>query len=313
MNAKGGSLAIGCSMFGANPRWRSWLGSTLILLGVLLTFASAVAAQEIRSTLAPAKYDRGTIFTHMSYLFDIPNKDRDPVFVRWERPVRYYLQVPPGHPELIKLFEQQVAEVAKYSGLDIARHDRMYLQYKDESLNDRSTWPKGLNTVAAVFFTCDPLATLHEDGVERVLRGFGIDPSEAAASWQRLQTASPYLSEKRYGFQADGLHFAFFLVDIRDEGGNCGGEKSKSLIAMRTFRVAVDLVLKLGVNDSIPSILNSQPHRKGLRGLTEFDKQLLRVYYGPKVKSGMGKDEAMFIMNEELVRHFAGKAAPRKE
>ncbi len=280
---------------------------------MLFALAPAAYAQDIRSTLAPAKYDRGTIFTHMSYLFDIPNKERDPVFVRWERPVRYYLQVPPGHPELIKLFEQQVAEVAKYSGLDIARHDRMYLQYKDESLNDRSAWPDGLSTVAAVFLSCNPLATLRNNEVVRILRGFGVDPEQAATSWQRLQEASPYLSEKRYGFQSDGLHFAFFLVDLRDETGKCVANQSNKFVAIRIFRVAAELVLKLGVNDSIPSIFNSYPYRKGLRGLTEFDKQLLRVYYGPSVRSGMGKDEAMFIMNEELVRHFAGKSGSRKE
>jgi len=277
------------------------------LLLVVLSLCSITQAQDLRDTLAPAKYDRRTLFTHMNYLFDVENLEQDPVFVRWERPVRYHLQVPPGHPELVTLFERQVAQIAQYTGLDIARHDALYPEYQNEALNERHKWPQGLSTNALVILTFDMEKTLQEPGVVTKLGDFGKRWSSKGIEQLRQikETKQPTTMVYSHGLSSDGLRFSLLAFELKKNNINSNHLSSTTHVEIDLLRIAFDLVTRLRTNDTLPSIMNSYAYKKGLRGLTEFDKQLLRAYYSNEVKSGMHKLDAILLMNEALVRHFA--------
>ncbi|MEN9842592.1 MAG: hypothetical protein RLZZ612_421 [Pseudomonadota bacterium] len=251
-------------------------------------------------------YEAKVIDEHLEKVLGLdPNKVQ--IFYRWERPVRYYLEVPAEYPELVKLFEAQVAEVAKYSGLSIARHDKPYIERKDEKLNDRSKWPEGLSTNAVVVWTTDMDNTLDTPLVKKLNEGLSGSTKQAQRDWEQMNKENngrkSYLGFSNYGFDPDGMKFVFLL-----NGQALDKSLKKKLLPRPSMRILLDASVSLVSMSrnagNIPSVQNTE-----VDVLTNFDKQFLRVMYGKHVHSGMTLLRAKRLMYQELIDCFNAKPA----
>jgi hypothetical protein len=250
-------------------------------------------------------YSAEAMNEHLTRILGVDNSPK--LFYRWERPVRYYLEVPSDHPELAKVFEEQIAQVAKYTGLDIARHDKPYLKYNDEKRNNRSQWPQGLNTNVMMIVTKDVRQTVQDPLVVSTLGGFGITPQKWLndwSYWESTKKKETYRSTVNYSFSPVGLGFVYNIAEpTKSEFAELEKEAAKLRqdIKREAFEFASVLV-GLG-SKSIPSIKSNNAN-----DFTDFDKQFLRVLYGQSVKSGMVLLKAKRLMHEELVDCFNAKS-----
>ena len=255
-------------------------------------------------------YSAEAINDHLVYVLAVENTAKR--FYRWEGPVRYYLEVPPEYPELAKLFEEQVAQVAKYTGLDIARHDKPYLPYKSDKLNDKSKWPGGLSTNAMVIFTKDFNTTVQSPQITQIVESMHGTVKQELAEWNYVKKLIPVDdSHERlnYSYDPDKLVFMLQIVEPNSNFLNYVGLQSKSnKLARASFANAMSFATKLhGGSKYLPTILNSDVYT-----LTEFDKQFLRVLYGKHIRSGMLLIKAKRLMLEELVDCFNAKTGTAK-
>jgi hypothetical protein len=253
-------------------------------------------------------YSAEAINSHLTYVLAVDNTPKK--FYRWEGPVRYYLEVPPEYPELAKLFEEQVAQVAKYTGLDIARHDKPYLPYKNDKLNDKSTWPGGLSTNAIVVFTKDFKATVQTPLMTIMMKSLGKTANQEIAGRDyahKLKPGENFYANLTYSYDPDKL--VFMLQILEPNFLEYARLRSKSNpLAQASFANAVSFSTKLFKGSKVvPTILN-----KDVYALTEFDKQFLRVLYGEHVHSGMLLIKAKRLMMEELIDCFNAKAGNAK-
>jgi hypothetical protein len=261
-------------------------------------------------------YSAEAIDDHLRYVLAVDNTPK--LFYRWEGPVRYYLEVPPEYPELAKLFEEQVAQVAKYTGLDIARHDKPYLAYKDDKRNDKSKWPGGLSTNVFTIWTLEMEKTLNNPMVKTLSTSFGGDVEKTKRDWQTMKQQSiqnitaqktgksDSLGFERYGFDPDGLKFVFQLFEPREDVKMKLSTSPKTL-RRPMLRGAMKLATISTNNAFLPSIFDYDSAQ-----LTDFDKQFLRVLYGKHVHSGMLLIKAKRLMMEELIDCFNAKAGSAK-
>jgi hypothetical protein len=257
-------------------------------------------------------YSAEAINKHLIHVLAVDNSPK--VFYRWEQPVRYYLEVPPEYPEIAKMFEEQVAQIAKYTRLDIARHDKFYTKYKDEKLNDRSKWPEGKPTNALIVFTADYVQTLKTPLVSFWLESFGHTIKQELADRQyikdlnkNLKRPLDFYANLKYSYDPDGLKFVFHVLepDFRDYG--VAPLKSKKFIGTalsNAMRVATILHKD---SKHVPSILQEDSYN-----LTDFDKQFLRVLYGKHIHSGIQVLKAKRLMYEELIDCFNAKPTSTK-
>jgi hypothetical protein len=253
-------------------------------------------------------YSAEAINNHLVHVLAVDNTRKR--FYRWEGPVRYYLEVPAEYPELVKLFEEQVAQVAKYTGLDIARHDKPYLAYQSDKLNDKSKWPGGLSTNAMVIFTKDFKTTVQTPLVTQIVESSNSSVKRELAEWDYIKKSKPgeeFYAGLTYGYDPDKL--VFLLQILESNFLNYVGVRGKSnRLAQASFANAVSLSTKLHKgSEYLPTILNEKTH-----ALTDFDKQFLRVLYGKHVHSGMVLLKAKRLMMEELVDCFNAKAGNAK-
>jgi hypothetical protein len=253
-------------------------------------------------------YSAEAINDHLAYVLAVDNTPK--LFYRWEGPVRYYLEVPPEYPELAKLFEEQVAQVAKYTGLDIARHDKPYLAYKDDKRNDKSKWPGGLSTNAMVIFTKDFKATVQTPQVKLIVESSGRSVAQKIVEWdvaKKLRPGEDFLSYHIYGHELDRLTFLLQIVET--DFSQYGSLRSKSnKLAQASFSGSMDFATQLsGGSKYLPAGPN-----KDVYALTDFDKQFLRVLYGQHVHSGMLLIKAKRLVMEELIDCFNAKAGRAK-
>lgn len=253
-------------------------------------------------------YSADAIDLHLRYTLAVDNTPKK--FYRWEGPVRYYLEVPPEYPELAKLFEEQVAQVAKYTGLDIARHDKPYLPYKDDKRNDKSTWPGGVSTNAMVIFTKDFKTTVQTPVITQLVESMNRTVKRELAEWDYMKNMKPeedFYEGLTYSYDPDRL--VFMLQILESNFSNYAGLKGKSNeLARASFANAMSFSTKLNSGSKYPpTILN-----KDVYALTDFDKQFLRVLYGKHVHSGMLLIKAKRLMMEELVDCFNAKAGNAK-
>ncbi len=243
---------------------------------------------------------------HLVQLLDAKNP-KDQVFVRWERPVRYYVQGLEHDPALMKLFEEQVAKIAKYTGLDIARHDDLYLEYRDEARNDRAKWPGGLSTNAAFFFSSDMEASFKDPNVVKVLKAFRADPRAEYLRWKKENDKEEYRGKlliQKYGFLKKGLGFYFLL---RDTSHLKNDNKYSTNIKPRVLQDAYGMATRLYSSSIVSSLLNVGAYKNGIHDLTEFDKAFLKALYSPAVKSGMSKQLAASALATSIMRDLDGR------
>ncbi|MDR7308261.1 hypothetical protein [Rhodoferax saidenbachensis] len=255
-------------------------------------------------------YSAEAINDHLAYVLAVDNTPK--LFYRWEGPVRYYLEVPPEYPELAKLFEEQVAQVAKYTGLDIARHDKPYLPYKDDKLNDKSKWPGGLSTNAMVIFTKDFKATVQTPQITLLVESMGGTVKQVLAEWnyaKKMIPAGDAHERLTYSYDPDRLVFMLQVIEPNSNFSNYVGLQSRSnKLARASFANAMSFSTKLfGGSKYLSTILN-----KDVYALTDFDKQFLRVLYGKHVHSGMLLIKAKRLVMEELIDCFNAKAGSVK-
>ncbi len=238
-------------------------------------------------------YDSAAINDYLIRVLGVDNTPK--LFYRWERPVRYYLEVPPEAPQLAKEFEAQLAQIAKYTGLDMARHDKPYMEYKDPKRNDKSQWPGGLSTNVIFHITTDVSKTVQDPFVSELLRGFGVTPERELAGWSPLVK---YRSA-RYGHDPDGMKF---VLMIRDQiySVNLSKQKESQKIDLLQAGFLLTTVMQ---NTQAGVIAATQP------ALSELSQQFLRVLYGPHVHSGMLLIKAKRLMMEELIDCFNTKGA----
>jgi hypothetical protein len=244
-------------------------------------------------------YDANAINEHLISVLGVDNTPK--LFYRWERPVRYYLEVPPEYPQLAKQFEAQVAQVARYTGLDMARHDKPYLEYKDPKRNDKSQWPDGLSTNVMFIITTDVTKTVQDPLVSEMLKGFGVTPEKEISNLER--STSKKTVSRRYGFDPQSLKFVLQINALN------GDYSEKPLASKKTSVIPAEImswasVLYVG-NKKFPSYLADDE----INYFSDFDKQFLRVLYGPHVHSGMLLIKAKRLMMEELVDCFNAKGA----
>ncbi|WP_411884564.1 hypothetical protein [Polaromonas sp. YR568] len=253
-------------------------------------------------------YSAEAINDHLVYVLAVENTAKR--FYRWEGPVRYYLEVPPEYPELAKLFEAQVAQVAKYTGLDIARHDKPYLPYKSDKLNDKSKWPGGLSTNAMVIFTKDFKTTVQTPLITQIVESLNRTVKRELAEWNYAKNVSPdadFDARLIYSYDPDKLVFMLQILEP-NFSKHVGLEGKANKLARASFAIAVSFATKLyGGSKHLPTILHEDVY-----ALTDFDKQFLRVLYGKHVHSGMPLLKAKRLMLEELVDCFNAKAGTAK-
>lgn len=255
-------------------------------------------------------YSAEAINSHLVHVLAVDNTRKR--FYRWEGPVRYYLEVPAEYPELVKHFEEQVAQVAKYTGLDIARHDKPYLAYQSDKLNDKSKWPGGLSTNAMVIFTKDFETTVGTPVVTQIVEAMKSPVKRELAEWnyaKKLITAGDFHARLTYSYDPDKLVFMLQILEPNSSFANYSGLKSKpNKLAQASFANAVSFATKLHKGSAfLPTVLNENVHT-----LTDFDKQFLRVLYGKHVHSGMVLLKAKRLMMEELVDCFNAKVGNTK-
>ena len=244
-------------------------------------------------------YDSGAINFYLKQVLGVDNTTK--LFYRWERPVRYYLEVPPEAPQLAKEFEAQVAKIAKYTGLDMARHDKPYMEYKDPKLNNKSQWPGGLSTNVIFIITTDVGKTVQDPFVSKLLKGFGVTPEREMAEWnyaRELKKNSNVSESFRYGHDPDGLKFAFLMTEPKEFIA------TGRLINFRSslpHTVLASLTLVFDTKDRLLKPNSSE--------ISELTQQFLRVLYGPHVQSGMLLIKAKRLMMEELIDCFNTKGA----
>jgi hypothetical protein len=224
------------------------------------------------------------------------------LFYRWEHPVRYYLEVPSDHSELAKLFEEQMALVAKYTGLDIARHDKPYLKYNDEKRNNRSQWPQGLNTNVVMIVTKDVRQTVHDPMVLDLIAG---TPQKWLEDWESLGKPNTKKSRKQmyYSFAPTGMGLTFSIVQPTQSQfiGHANQQETMPFVMKRSAMEFTSVLVSSG-STSILSIKSNNAN-----DFTDFDKQFLRVLYGSSIKSGMVLLKAKRLMYEELIDCFNAK------
>lgn len=263
-------------------------------------------------------YSEKAINDHLISVLAVNNSPK--LFYRWEQPVRYYLEVPPGYPELTKLFEEQVAQVAKYTGLDIARHDKPYLAYKPDKLNDKTKWPDGKSTNAVIVWTLEMEKSLRTPLVDSLNTGFGTDIERAQGQWQSLKQRSMkdsdsnapinsgYVGFDQYGFDPDGMKFALLIYEPKHEI-KIRLRANPQILQRPMLRVTGTQLVTMSFGaPHVASIIDAQAPQ-----LTDFDKQFLRVLYGKHVHSGMLLIKAKRLMLEELVDCFNAKAGTVKK
>jgi hypothetical protein len=249
-------------------------------------------------------YSAEAIDDHLRYVLAVDNTPK--LFYRWEGPVRYYLEVPPEYPELAKLFEEQVAQVAKYTGLDIARHDKPYLAYKDDKRNEKSKWPGGLSTNAMVIFTKDFKSTVQTPLVTLIVKSSGRSVSQKIAEWDYARKMRPderFLANHIYGHELDRLTFLLQIVEADfSQYGSLQSKQNK--LAQASFSGSMYFATQLFGGSKY---LAAGPN-EDVYDFTDFDKQFLRVLYGKHVHSGMLLIKAKRLMMEELIDCFNAKA-----
>lgn len=306
LRALRGSIALACGLLGLPMLWAQTQASTTLATARPSWTGPRHASCELyHKPNSTPLIEAQAIDEHLEKVLGLdPNKVQ--IFYRWERPVRYYLEVPSEHPELVKLFETQVAEVAKYSGLSIARHDKPYIERKDEKLNDRSKWPEGLSTNAVLIWTSEMKNALDMPLVKKLNEGWGSSTKQAQTDWAQMNEENngrkAYLGFSNYGFDLDGMKFVFIL-----NGQALDKKLKKKLLPRPSMRMLLDASVSLvsmsrNAGD-IPSVQNTE-----VDVLTNFDKQFLRVMYGKHVHSGMTLLRAKRLMYQELVDCFNAKS-----
>jgi hypothetical protein len=258
-------------------------------------------------------YSAEAINSHLIEVLGVDNTQK--LFYRWEQPVRYYLEVPPEYPELIQLFEEQVAQVVKYTGLDIKRHDKPYLKRNDEKLNDRKSWPEGRNTNAVIVWTLDMEKSLRVPLIEKLNSSLGTSPEQALREWQQLKKEDDdnklvqkgYIGFLHYGMDPDGMKLVFLHKQPVQELKKTLRVSLKNQTKPMLRIAAKDLITISFSSDKLPSIFGYD-----MSLLTDFDKQFLRVLYGKHVNSGMILIKAKRLMFEELVDCFNAKTSSAK-
>jgi hypothetical protein len=247
-------------------------------------------------------YSAEAINKHLIHVLAVDNSPK--VFYRWEQPVRYYLEVPPEYPEIAKMFEEQVAQIAQYTGLDIAQHDKFYTKYKDEKikLSDKSMSPDGKHTNALVVFTANYEKTINTPLVSLVMRSLN-HPVEQQLAERRygksLKPDSNFYVSTTYSYDPDGLKFLFQTIEP-DFSVYVGNPLKSKKFVKNSFAYAMSMVGKLYTGSKhVPTILQEDTYN-----LTDFDKQFLRVLYGKHIHSGMQVLKAKRLMYEELIDCF---------
>ncbi len=95
---------------------------------LLVIFGSASCAQETSTNVVEVDGQKITydlIYQDVANLLAVtPNSEE--VFVRWELPIRYYMEGLEDYPKKAKLMDEVAQEMAALTGLDIKRHDKIY-------------------------------------------------------------------------------------------------------------------------------------------------------------------------------------------
>lgn len=275
----------------------------LLAVGVALSVAPRAAPPVL-----PIKPDRAAIERQLSQMLDMKNEVKDPVFVRWQQPIRYYLHGLEGEPALEKLFEAQAARIARLTGLNISRHRELHLAYKDESRNERHRWPGGLPTTAAIFFSADMDKSFRDPRVINIIKAFGDDPDHERKRYMttRLRVASQkddLLLQKR-GFGQSGLVFYFLLQNVSQTASKEQGVQRHAALQVELLQALMNMICRVDNSDYVPSILNGDPYARGIHDLTDFDKALLKAYYSPELPAVTTKRKALRIMTSIIMREL---------
>lgn len=230
------------------------------------------------------KLDKKTLLWHLQEILDVDGLQGDE-FVRWERPIRYYLQGLENHPEIEALFLEKLKEMTALTGLDIQPHTALFLN--DPDPKKAKVGSDGLHTNVVIIFAEDIEKAFKTPGIKNVVNCQGLGDSQD--DWDSL---GEYFGEDSYKdcyqFNKSGLTFYSQLRPISAMNkGDTLQEKYQILFLVLKMIAMIDRE-----SDAIFSIYNKNSIANGTTSLTPFDKVFFKTYYSDRVKSGIMRQEA---------------------
>jgi hypothetical protein len=216
-----------------------------------------------------AAYDYQTIYRHVSELL-IDKKDDYPYLSRWAQPIRYAVLIFDNDAELTTLFHKRMAEVAYYTGLDIA---------------PRAT-EKETN---AVFIITNDLQKVGNSPFVRSLYREAFKYSEGEIDQAILVfNKSNGGNVIELGLGKDGV-MAFYLDIVQPS--NTQNDHVEAIFIEQAFNALLDA--RASSNIIQPSITNKKGFEHRIDQLTAFDKALLGAVYDPSIPQTMDRYKAI--------------------
>jgi len=221
-------------------------------------------------------------------------------FVRWETPIRYYLTGFEDHPEYEAFFEQKITEMARLTGLDIARHDAIY----HKSFTPINQSPDGMQTNATFFFSKDMKATYFDPRVAKILSAWKKTSKGEYETWRERKETYNYdgiYASKTHGVKKKGYVFFINIEEIatildkyKDK------QKADDFIKFSILRSIYNSVIHVSHANFLRSTQNINAYGANTRELTSFDKLFLEELYSKENKSGYGAYNVLDTMYDRL-------------
>ena len=235
------------------------------------------------------------IYQDVSNLLDV-TPDSKEVFIRWEMPIRYYVEGLEDYPEKAQLFDQVAQEMAKITGLDIKRHDKIYWPSDKTMFHPDS--PDNRFTNAHFFFYSD-FEKLAQSGYIKAagLLGSSIETERERFSENKIEANN---KSSFYKFHFSGSNDS--LMYFNSYEAFYGNEK----ISFQSVLNSWLNVLSPFAGEKLSLSISKRSSRKYKNDkLNHFDKLFLSTYY--KTQLTQSSQELKHGINNELAAQIIAK------
>ncbi len=271
---------------------------------LLVAMSASSCAQEANPKVIEVDEQKITydlIYQDVSNLLDVTPNSAE-VFVRWELPIRYYMEGLEDYPEKAKLMDEVAQEMASLTGLDIKRHDKIYWPSNTTMFHPDS--PDNHFTNVHFFFYSD-FESLSKSGYIQAAKLLGNSLEAERERFNKRKAIidrGEAVSRGNHSGSKDSLMYYNSYQAFSDNGDITAGHVVDDWLDVLAPFLAEKIKLSISKRTS---------GRYFKSALTRFDRLFLSTYYQTNLtkstmplKHGINNEQAAKMIAKEVWHYY---------